>query len=141
VFVQVTLLRWLDAHIGARRTAWLGLVMLAVGYLGFACINAHWWPPVGIPLTAMGFVAGPALAGMLSMRVRADAQGVLQGVLASLNGVAAVLTPLAMPALFSAFSTGVLGWVFPGAPYLLGAGLAMVGVYFVLRGGRTQQPA
>ena len=139
VFVQVTLLRWLDAHMGARRTAGLGLVMLAFGYVGFACVPGSWVPLAGIPLTAMGFVAGPALAGMLSMRVHADAQGVLQGVLASLNGVAAVVTPLAMPALFSAFSTGALGWVFPGAPYLLGAGLACVGVFFVWRGSRTPQ--
>jgi MFS transporter, DHA1 family, tetracycline resistance protein len=136
VFVQVTLLRWLDAHIGARRTAWLGLIMLAVGYVGFACVSGPWVPAAGIPLTAMGFVAGPALAAMLSVRIRADAQGVLQGVLASLNGVAAVITPLAIPALFSAFSTGALGWIFPGAPYVLGAALAIVGVYFISRGSR-----
>src|SRR6185312_16506820 len=97
VFVQVTLLRWLDAHMGTRRTAWLGLVLLAVGYCGFACINGAWVATLAIPLTAMGFVAGPALASMLSQQVRPDEQGVLQGVLASLNGLAAVVTPLAMP--------------------------------------------
>jgi MFS transporter, DHA1 family, tetracycline resistance protein len=139
VFVQVTLLRWFDAHLGARRTAWLGLALLSVGYLAFAFVSAPWVPVVGIPLTAMGFVAGPALIGMLSMRVRADTQGVLQGVLASLNGVAAVVTPLAMPALFSAFSTGVRGWVFPGAPYLVGAGLACVGVFFIARSSRADK--
>src|SRR5581483_6877321 len=86
VFVQVTLLRWLDAHMGTRRTAWLGLVLLTLGYLGFACITGAWVVALAIPLTAMGFVAGPALAGMLSQRVRPDEQGILQGVLASLNG-------------------------------------------------------
>jgi len=134
VLVQVTLLRWLDAHLGARRTAWLGLVSLAVGYVGFASITGAWVAAVAIPLTAMGFAAGPALAGMLSQQVRPDEQGVLQGVLASLNGLAAVVTPLAMPPLFSAFSNGVAGWVFPGAPYLVGATLASAGVFFVLRG-------
>jgi MFS transporter, DHA1 family, tetracycline resistance protein len=137
VFVQVTLLRWLDAHMGTRRTAWLGLVLLAVGYCGFACINGAWVATLAIPLTAMGFVAGPALASMLSQQVRPDEQGVLQGVLASLNGLAAVVTPLAMPSLFSAFSTGAMGWLFPGAPYLVGAGLAIAGVLFIQRGGRA----
>jgi DHA1 family tetracycline resistance protein-like MFS transporter len=58
-------------------------------------------------------------------------QGTLQGVIASLNGVAAVLTPLAMTWIFGAFSTGRAGLVFPGAPYLLSALLSIVGVAFV----------
>ena len=69
----------------------------------------------------MGFVAGPALVGLLSVRIPADAQGLLQGVIASLNGFAAVVTPLVMSALFSVFSDGSLPVVFPGAPYLLSA--------------------
>jgi len=84
-----------------------------------------------IPLTTMGFMAGPALVSMLSVSVQSDMQGTLQGLISSINGVAAVLTPIAMPWIFGAFSTGRFGWVFPGAPYLLSAVLAVVGVAFI----------
>ena len=141
VFVQVLLLRWLDARVGAHRTAWLGLAMLLLGYIGFATVSTPWIALACIPLTAMGFMAGPALAGMLSVRVGPEIQGALQGVLASINGVAAVLAPLVIPAIFSVFSAGVLGWVVPGAPFVVGAALAAAGVFFALRGGRTRGEA
>ena len=83
------------------------------------------------PHTAMGSTAGPALASILSVRIAPEAQGSLQGVLASINGVAAILTPVAMTWLFSAFSNGLLGIHLPGAPYLLSALLAAVGISLV----------
>ena len=42
-----------------------------------------------IPLTTMGFMAGPALVSMLSVSVQSDMQGTLQGLISSINGVAA----------------------------------------------------
>jgi DHA1 family tetracycline resistance protein-like MFS transporter len=131
VFMQAGLLRWIDAHIGTRKAASLGLTMLALGYLGFAFDRSQWIVLTCIPLTTMGFMAGPALVSMLSVNVQSDMQGTLQGLISSINGVAAVLTPIAMPWIFGAFSTGRFGWVFPGAPYLLSAVLAVVGVAFI----------
>ncbi|MFO1466655.1 MAG: MFS transporter [Steroidobacteraceae bacterium] len=131
VFMQAGFLRWIDAHIGTRRAASLGLTMLALGFLGFAFGHGERVALLCIPLTTMGFMAGPALVSMLSVRVAADLQGTLQGVIASANGGAAVLTPLLMPWLFSLFSQGRGVPVFPGAPYLLAAALALVAVGFV----------
>jgi DHA1 family tetracycline resistance protein-like MFS transporter len=137
---QVWLLRWMDRTIGPVRAAEFGLLMLALGYVGFAFGHGAWVAPVCIPLATMGFMAGPALASMLSVRVAGDAQGMLQGVLASINGVAAVLTPLIMPTLFSVFSSGNLGIRFPGAPYILSAALAVLGTLFVARGAAAHGP-
>jgi DHA1 family tetracycline resistance protein-like MFS transporter len=81
----------------------------------------------------MGFMAGPALTSLLSADIAGNAQGTLQGVLASINGAAAVLTPLGMPWLFSVFSSGAAGIRFPGAPYILAAALAVVGLLLVQR--------
>jgi MFS transporter, DHA1 family, tetracycline resistance protein len=134
VLFQVGLLRWLDAHLGARRAAILGLALAAVGFVGFAFGRGTWIVATCIPLTTLGFMAGPALAGMLSVRISADAQGMLQGVMASVNGVAVVLTPLVMPWIFSVFSTGQGPVVFPGAPYVLSAALAVAAVMCIQRG-------
>jgi DHA1 family tetracycline resistance protein-like MFS transporter len=139
VLFQVGVLRWLDAHLGTRRAAIMGLVAAAVGFLGFAFLRGNWVVATCIPLTTLGFMAGPALAGMLSVRIPADAQGMLQGVMASINGVAVVLTPLVMPWIFSVFSTGQAPVVFPGAPYVLSAALALLGVLCIRRGSRPDR--
>ena len=136
---QVWLLRAIDRAFGSVRAAEVGLAFLALGYLGFAFGHGAWVAPVCIPLATMGFMAGPALAGMLSVRIPADAQGLLQGVIASLNGVAAILTPLLMPALFSKFTDGSSPVDFPGAPYFLSALLALGGTLLVARGARAQR--
>jgi MFS transporter, DHA1 family, tetracycline resistance protein len=128
VISQVWLLRWLDRVAGPARTAEVGMLLLTAGFLGFAFGHGAWVVPLCVPLTAMGFTAGAALSGLLSVRAPANEQGLLQGVIASIQGVSAVLTPLVMPALFSAFSSGTLPIVFPGAPYLLGAALALAGL-------------
>jgi DHA1 family tetracycline resistance protein-like MFS transporter len=75
-------------------------------------------------------MAGPALAGMLSVRIAADAQGMLQGVMASLNGVAVVLTPLVMPWIFG---------IVAGAPFVLSAALAVLGVLCIQRGSSADR--
>ncbi len=130
VLFQVGVLRWLDAHLGTRRAAILGLAAAAIGFLGFAFLRGAWIVATCIPLTTLGFMAGPALAGMLSVRIAADAQGMLQGVMASLNGVAVVLTPLVMPWIFG---------IVAGAPFVLSAALAVLGILCIQRGSSADR--
>lgn len=125
---QVWLLRRVEARMGARQTASLALLLFSLSYLGFAFVGSGWFAALCIPLASMGFMAGPALVSMMSVTVDADRQGSLQGVVASLTGLSTVLTPLLMPWLFSVFSSGAVGIRFPGAPYLLGAVLGVVGM-------------
>lgn len=138
VVSQVWLLRRIEARIGARRTASMALGLLAVSYLCFAFVPSGWFAAFCIPLATMGFIAGPALVSIMSVIVSADRQGSLQGVVASITGLSVVVTPLLMPWLFSAFSSGLAGIHFPGAPYLLGTLLAIVGMFLVIRSGRAE---
>jgi len=138
VVSQVWLLHWVDSRIGTVPTASLGLVLLAAGYLGLSLVRESWITALCIPLATMGFMAGPALVSVLSRRIGGDQQGTLQGVVASLSGVAAVLTPLVMPRLFSVFSTYSGPMHIPGAPYVLGAILALGGVALIRRGVRSE---
>lgn len=133
VFCQVWLLRRLERRAGTFGAAAIGLAMMSVGFVAFAFCEGAWVAPFAIFLSTLGYMAGPALAGLLSARVPGDEQGLLQGMMSSLNGVAAVITPLAIPVIFSAFSSGVFGLVFPGAPYLLGTVLALGGTALVLK--------
>jgi MFS transporter, DHA1 family, tetracycline resistance protein len=135
VIGQIWLLRRIEAHLGVKRTAALALSLLAISYIYFAFGGSGWIAALCIPLATMGFIAGPALVSMMSLIVPADRQGSLQGVVASITGLSVIITPLLMPWLFSVFSSGVAGLHFPGAPYLLGVVLALLGVVFVRRSG------
>jgi MFS transporter, DHA1 family, tetracycline resistance protein len=62
--------------------------------------------------------------GLMSTLTPSRQQGELQGAIASLTSLALILSPPLMTRLFTIFSTGAAGLVFPGAPYLLATVLA-----------------
>lgn len=93
-------------------------------------------------MTALGGVVVPALQSILSRATPADAQGELQGVLASLNAIAMIASPLVMTATFRAFTAPGAPLHLPGAPFLL-ASLLMVGalVLHVRGAGQPERDA
>jgi DHA1 family tetracycline resistance protein-like MFS transporter len=138
---QAVLIRHFDQRFGSAGTACIGLLCLMAGYLGISLATGSWALLVCIPLSTMGFMAGPALASILSGMVEPNAQGSLQGVLASVNGLAAILTPLAIPPVFKAFSSPEAAIYFPGTPYLLALVLAGLGIFLIVRATRQMSPA
>jgi MFS transporter, DHA1 family, tetracycline resistance protein len=88
------------------------------------------------PLTALGGVVTPALQSILSRSAPANAQGELQGVLASLNAVAMITSPLIMTATFSAFTGPAAPVYSPGAPFLLASAMMVVCVILHVGGPR-----
>jgi DHA1 family tetracycline resistance protein-like MFS transporter len=71
------------------------------------------------PLSALGSVVAPALQGLASRIASDDQQGELQGVLASITAVAAILSPLIMTRTFNMATEAEAH--FPGAPFLVAA--------------------
>lgn len=136
VFAQAVLIRWFDKRFGSRTTACLGLACMMAGYTGIALTRDPWVVVVCIPLSTMGFMAGPALASILSGMAPANAQGSLQGVLASVNGAAAIVTPMVIPPVFKAFTAPDALLYFPGTPYLLATALAGLGIMLIFRDAR-----
>jgi DHA1 family tetracycline resistance protein-like MFS transporter len=82
---------------------------------------------------ALGGISGPALQGIISTQVPPNAQGELQGALTSLMSACAVVGPPIMTNLFAYFTHGDAPIYFPGAPFLFGALLTLVGVAFAMR--------
>jgi MFS transporter, DHA1 family, tetracycline resistance protein len=60
-------------------------------------------------------------------------QGVLQGVVASLRSLAAIITPLTMPPLFSEFASKTAIVYLPGAPYVAAGALTGLSIWLVSR--------
>jgi DHA1 family tetracycline resistance protein-like MFS transporter len=88
------------------------------------------------PITALGGAVTPALQALASRAAPADAQGEVQGVLASLNAIAMITSPLIMTATFSAFTAPDAPVYAPGAPFLLASALMLACVALHVLGPR-----
>ena len=91
------------------------------------------------PITALGGAVTPALQALASRAAPADAQGEVQGVLASLNAIAMITSPLIMTATFSAFTAPDAPVYAPGAPFLLASALMLACVALHVLGPRFRQ--
>ena len=78
----------------------------------------------------------PALQGLASRVADEDQQGELQGVLASITAVAAIVSPILMTRVFSLATEGERH--FPGAPFLVAFALMVVSFLLFMR--RTPDP-
>lgn len=120
VFVQGFLIRWMLPVLGENRTIRFGVVATLLALVALAFTSSTWMVFAMIPLAALGEVAGPAINGLLSRSVSDSEQGDLQGVLGSIESLAAIIAPPVFTGLFKLFTSE--GWPYvPGAPYLLAA--------------------
>ena len=77
---------------------------------------------LAIVIGALTGVAFPAMQGMMTARIEEDAQGELQGAIASTVGLTSIIGPLVMTSVFGHFADAK-GVYFPGAPFVLASGL------------------
>jgi MFS transporter, DHA1 family, tetracycline resistance protein len=108
-------------RIGERRAIIIGFLLMTMGFLGYGLATQGWMLYVAIAIGSLGGIANPSVQSVMSKQVGPSAQGELQGAVASLNGIAAVLSPIFMTQLFSYFSRSTAPAYVPGAPYLVSA--------------------
>ncbi len=123
--VQGGLIRAILPRLGERRSASLGLVLIALGFLGFSFASETWMMYAFMVPFALGGVATPALRGIMANEVESDAQGELQGAITSLVSLTAIVAPLIMTNLFFAFSADDAPFDFPGAPFFAAGALSL----------------
>ena len=133
IFVQTYLIRRFLARYGSERTAYIGLVMTLISFLGYAFIPFGWMMYIVILVgAAQGFV-GPSLQGLMSKQVPADSQGELQGALGSMASLVSILSPPFMTQTFAWFSAASAPVYFPGAPFLAAAVFTLLGLVVMVR--------
>ncbi len=118
---------------GNRRTVIIGLTLEVVALVYLGVISNGILLFIGIPIAALASIGLPALQGIMSRRVAADAQGELQGVSASLTSLAHIIAPLVMTQTFAYFSEDFAPLYLPGAPFLLAAILMIFSLLIFLR--------
>ncbi|MEQ9188866.1 MAG: TCR/Tet family MFS transporter [Cryomorphaceae bacterium] len=131
--VQGVLIRWLIPKIGQKSAVYVGMFMYMAGLLMLTMITKGWMIYPTIVIYCLGGVAGPALQGIMSNEVPGNEQGELQGALTSMMSATAIVGPPVMTGLFALFTTDDAAFIFPGAPFLLGAILVLIGWFFSWR--------
>lgn len=137
--VQGTLVSPTIRLLGHRGTVLAGLVIELGSLIFLGLVTSPVLVLAAIPISALGAVGMPALQGMLSRRTPDNAQGELQGVMASLASLALIISPLAMTQTFAFFTRPGAPLYAPGAPFLLAAGLMVFAVLVLLRTARLSR--
>jgi DHA1 family tetracycline resistance protein-like MFS transporter len=122
--------------LGERRAIGIGFLLMTLGFIGYAFAPTGWFIYVAIAIGSLGGIANPAMQSVMSRQAGPSAQGELQGAVASLSSVAAVLSPLIMTRLFSYYSSPEAPVHFPGMPYLVSGVLVLLCVFIATRAVR-----
>lgn len=133
VIVMGGLTGWAVPRLGERRAIGVGFVLMTVGFVAYALVPYGWMIYPAIAIGSLGSIANPAVQSVMSRQVGPSSQGELQGALASIASIAAVLSPIAMTQLFSHYAGGESQVHLPGAPFLVAGALTSVCVVIALR--------
>ena len=130
--VQAGVLPQLTRRFGDYRTLVVATVAAIIAMVGFGFAGVLWAVFVLLPIAALSDMAPPLMTAFAANRVGDDQQGLVQGVIASLSSVAAVVSPLVLTGAFEHFVGGDAAY-FPGAPFLLAACLVIAIVPLIRR--------
>ncbi len=112
-------------HLGEDRTLLWGLVLAVAVMAGFGFTSALWLFWILLPLAALTDLVPPTLTAMAANVVGEDRQGLVQGVIASLASIAAVVAPLIFTLVFRIFAGEGAPVYLPGAPFVLAATMVL----------------
>ena len=127
VFTRV-LIPWLG---GERRAAAAGMTAAVIAYLGYALVPQGWMMYVVSLSTFVFALTYPSMNALASQQIPSNAQGELQGAVASLYSLSSILGPPLMTQVFGYFSREGGALHFPGAAFLTAALLTVLcGVLF-----------
>jgi DHA1 family tetracycline resistance protein-like MFS transporter len=124
------------ARLGEARTVVIGMVVGAASFLGYVFVTQGWQVYAIIVLGALQALVYPSLNALLSRMTDASRQGALQGGMASINSLAAIVGPIATTqALAFGAEHGETGGNFILAAVLAGSALLIVATLVVPRVG------
>lgn len=134
--VQGGLIGIATKKLGVKRSIFIGLGFIMLGFFLFAVSNRGWMMFAFMIPYALGGIATPNIQSILSSQVPANEQGELQGGLTSLVSLTAVIGPLVMSNSFTFFTKNPGTLYFPGISFFIGGVLSLISLilsYSVLK--------
>ena len=135
-FSTAGMTRLLVPRLGEQRAALSGLLAGSAAFFGYAFASRGWMMYAFLVAWLFAGLVQPSIQGLMSRQVPANAQGELQGGVASLYSLTAVVGPPLMTQLFGYFSSERARVHFPGAAFLCAALLAIAGLLVFVRATR-----
>jgi DHA1 family tetracycline resistance protein-like MFS transporter len=132
-FTQAVLTGRIVKWLGEYRAVIIGLTSGAAGMLILAFSKVGWVAYVAMTAGMLQFIAYPSMNAIMSKQAPPDAQGELQGGVASMMSLTTILGPLLLTQTLGGFSGADAPIYFPGAAFLLAAILALAALAIVLR--------
>jgi len=118
---------------GMRRAALGGMLAALLAYIGYAFASQGWMMYVVGLTTFLFALTYPSMNALASEQIPSNAQGELQGAVASLGSLSAIIGPPLMTQIFSRFSDPTGAVYFPGAAFLAAAVLTVACALLFLR--------
>ncbi|MFT2011271.1 TCR/Tet family MFS transporter [Pontibacter sp. 13R65] len=119
--------------LGVKRTAFVGILLYSFGYFLLALASESWMMFAFLVPYALGGVSEPAIQSIISGEVPETEQGELQGGIASLASVTAIVGGPFMSHIFAYFTSDSAPLYFPEAPFLVATALTLTSLFIVLR--------
>jgi DHA1 family tetracycline resistance protein-like MFS transporter len=138
--VQAGLTRVLVPRLGERMAVIVGLTSGLLGYLGYAFASRGWMMYAVMMVGMLQGLAFPSLNALMSQQIPRNAQGELQGAVASIFSLTTIIGPVMMTQLFGYFSSARAPVYFPGAAFLFADVLVVVSFVLFVRATRHMQP-
>lgn len=138
--VQGGLIRVIIPKLGQQRSVYFGLGMYALGFMLFAFATQGWMMYAFTAVYCLGGICGPAMQGIMSGKVPANAQGELQGGFTTLMSLTSIFGPIIMSQIFYVAASDNAPVYFPGAPMALGAILSLTSSLLARRTLKIHMP-
>ena len=132
-FTQAVVMPRMIARFREYRTLLIAMSSSLIGMIGFGFTGSVGALVFFMLAAALADLAPPTMTAMAANTVGDDEQGLVQGVIASLASVAAVVAPLGLAPVFAYFTAEEAPIYLPGAPFLFSAVLVVAILPLVLR--------
>ena len=124
--VQGGLIRYTSPRLGNAKSIYIGMILYTISMVLFAFASESWMMFVFLIPYCLAGIAGPALQAVVAAEVSPKGQGEIQGTLTSMMSASAIIGPPMMSTVFYFFTHKDAPFLFPGAPFILGAVLMLV---------------
>ena len=124
--VQGGLIRIAIPKLGAVNCVYIGVFSAVIAYIGIGVSTTdaeiYFW----IFVSALAGLGGPAITSILSNQVEQNAQGELQGILASIASLATIAGPLILTQTCTYFTSDQAPVYLPGSAFFVAAAITLI---------------
>jgi DHA1 family tetracycline resistance protein-like MFS transporter len=135
--VSAGLTGMLVKKLGERRALIFSLSVGSLTFLTYGLASRGWMLYLGIILGSVAGISAPAIQALITRMTPATEQGAVQGVLSSIQSIAAILGPLMATNLFGYFTSEASPVNLPGAAFLASSILVATSAVLALRSSRS----